>query len=765
MKTNSFLKILILGIIFLVINFTNYLNAQDFYVVDANSYNLSANCSRNVNCQEGKDYNSASRNCTVGLATLSEGTTFAVQILGTGVLLSYDTDGSTDELFEFYILTAAHIFDEPNGIDINKLFLVFNYQHQFCNRSNVSPLPNFYQVLPPRETQPKIYEIGTGGYPLNSNDDWALIKVNGRLQDKVAGLCLCGWDANPTNYVSNMSTSFPDDAACVSHPRGDVKKITTLKYQNNSDPNNMKAFGSGLNVASGTWEMNLKSGVIQIGSSGSGLVTTNKVTGCFNCVSGIASAIDAVSNDCDTRTIYYTKFEVAYPFIKDALIGDPNEGVLQGSVDHFDGINCVGFTVGGTCFDNTKNQTEDEIDCCYPNTGCNICPPCFPVSGGGEGEYSCIAYLSDFDLLEDCFNPNSRIPKVKFRIRADCGNFLRFEWRESGQNTPTGDINPNYQRTHIGGLISELTFSWDFHGGTPTFPMSKTYTLYAIDDRTIHTIATAQFPVTIYGPAIVNAGQDLSMCVNQTEQLNGQFQGGNYYANPVWQAIPSNGLNYLSNANVLNPLLTPTQVGTYRYILEVRDAMNCSGFDTLTVTVDTVTRPAVLRLTCVVPPNRYQAGRIYTAETCSTTVSSPTSTDFVGAQEVNLLPGFTASAGATFTARIAPCAVEDEPIAPPQGKLSEPQPVSESKPLAENEFEVDVFPNPNDGTFTVRYKSLTDKFISVRIYDNIGRKLIEKKWNDRLYDFEVDLSSYASGVYHVVVSDGEHTLTKKVLKK
>jgi hypothetical protein len=61
MKTISFLKNLIFTIIFLAISLTNYLKAQDFYAVDPNFYNLSADCSRNVNCLKGKEYSSASQ--------------------------------------------------------------------------------------------------------------------------------------------------------------------------------------------------------------------------------------------------------------------------------------------------------------------------------------------------------------------------------------------------------------------------------------------------------------------------------------------------------------------------------------------------------------------------------------------------------------------------------------------------------------------------------------------------------------------------------
>jgi len=252
--------------------------------------------------------------------------------------------------------------------------------------------------------------------------------------------------------------------------------------------------------------------------------------------------------------------------------------------------------------------------------------------------------------------------------------------------------------------------------------------------------------------------------VNQTEQLNGQFQGGNYYTNAFWRAMPSQAISYLSNPNIVNPTLTPTQTGTYTYTLEIRDGMNCSGFDEIIVRVDHITRPAELRLGCVVPPDYYHAGRIYTAETCSTTITAPEPTDLVGAQEVNLLPGFTASAGATFTARIAPCDVDENAQAPPPEPRTAQKAV-EKTDLKPNSFSYDLFPNPTDGTFTLRYTSTDARLVNVRLYDNIGRLLTETSWHDQNRDFEIDVSRYSAGLYHIYVSDGRQTVVKKLFKR
>jgi hypothetical protein len=252
------------------------------------------------------------------------------------------------------------------------------------------------------------------------------------------------------------------------------------------------------------------------------------------------------------------------------------------------------------------------------------------------------------------------------------------------------------------------------------------------------------------------------MCINQTEQL-GKLPPTLNTAY-TWTATPPVGLSFLSATNVSNPIITATQTGTFTYHLAVQNGSNCSGFDEIVVTVDNITRPAELRLGCVVPPDYYHAGRIYTAETCSTTITAPEPTDLVGAQEVNLLPGFTATAGATFTARIAPCDVDENAQAPPPEQRTA-QKADEKTALKPNSFSYDLFPNPTDGTFTLRYTSTDARLVNVRLYDNFGRLLTETSWHDQNRDFEIDVSRSSAGLYHIYVSDGRQTVVKKLFKR
>lgn len=738
--------------------------AQTRNRVNTIQYNNSALCTRNVNCPEGINYIPDARNCTVYIAREDTFFTSFVTGVGTGVLLNYDlADIRQDGEYQYhYLLVADHVFRKGN---YRKWYLVFNYQHPFCSRDRIYPNNRFYQILPP--TQLRLELVARSNVPaFDKDDDWVLLRINNNLSS-IPGLCLCGWDADPTQYdETGLSTTVPTNLGGVSHPKGDVKKITEFFFNPAEEANGSQAeFGNpGDPIEKGYWTVSPTSGAVQEGSSGSGLVatttkiiddTTNMV--CINCIIGTLAGTEGNRDECLDSSIYYNKFEVAFASIARFLNPDTTTGLLR-SNGTFLRAECP-HIVEASCYDNIQNQGENGVDCCVPN-GCTVCPPCFPVSGGGEN--SCIVFASDLELLRDCYHPPF-VPQVRFRTRSSgCYDFLRFEWLE--QNAVTADINPVPQVINIGGPIKEYTFSWDFHGGLPTFPMTKTYTLRIYDIRNINTLVSADIPVTIYGSAVVNAGNDLSLCVNQTEQLNGQFQGGNYYTNAFWRAMPSQAISYLSNPNIVNPTLTPTQTGTYTYTLEIRDGMNCSGFDEIIVRVDHITRPAELRLGCVVPPDYYHAGRIYTAETCSTTITAPEPTDLVGAQEVNLLPGFTASAGATFTARIAPCDVDENAQAPPPEPRTAQKAV-EKTDLKPNSFSYDLFPNPTDGTFTLRYTSTDARLVNVRLYDNIGRLLTETSWHDQNRDFEIDVSRYSAGLYHIYVSDGRQTVVKKLFKR
>lgn len=79
--------------------------------------------------------------------------------------------------------------------------------------------------------------------------------------------------------------------------------------------------------------------------------------------------------------------------------------------------------------------------------------------------------------------------------------------------------------------------------------------------------------------------------------------------------------------------------------------------------------------------------------------------------------------------------------------------------LSTRSGDVDVFPNPFTGGFTVRG---LDKDATVQIYDSRGSLIFDQKSNDRL--LRVDLPNLPSGLYNAVINSGGKTTSKNIIK-
>lgn len=79
----------------------------------------------------------------------------------------------------------------------------------------------------------------------------------------------------------------------------------------------------------------------------------------------------------------------------------------------------------------------------------------------------------------------------------------------------------------------------------------------------------------------------------------------------------------------------------------------------------------------------------------------------------------------------------------------------------ENSFS--IYPNPNNGEFTIKLKSdATD--IKVEVYDIRGRSIFDKMYNyNGNFEQTIKLSNVQSGMYLVKVSDGLKQVTKKIV--
>ena len=75
-----------------------------------------------------------------------------------------------------------------------------------------------------------------------------------------------------------------------------------------------------------------------------------------------------------------------------------------------------------------------------------------------------------------------------------------------------------------------------------------------------------------------------------------------------------------------------------------------------------------------------------------------------------------------------------------------------------------IFPNPNNGEFTVKLNSSTGNSINISVYDIRGRRIF-----DNIYDSSsnfnevINLANVQSGLYILKITDGNKIGTKKII--
>jgi hypothetical protein len=80
-------------------------------------------------------------------------------------------------------------------------------------------------------------------------------------------------------------------------------------------------------------------------------------------------------------------------------------------------------------------------------------------------------------------------------------------------------------------------------------------------------------------------------------------------------------------------------------------------------------------------------------------------------------------------------------------------------------IKVSVFPNPNNGTFTLSLESTQSQTVSIDIIDSYGRSVASKKGlgvSGQLKT-EINLNAFGKGIYSVKLNSGDNTLVKKVV--
>ena len=140
-------------------------------------------------------------------------------------------------------------------------------------------------------------------------------------------------------------------------------------------------------------------------------------------------------------------------------------------------------------------------------------------------------------------------------------------------------------------------------------------------------------------------------------------------------------------------------------------------------------------------------------------VPSSTTCQMVSSSEVVLNPGFTASNGCTFTARIDANSFNsrtDNSIAGKYESMSDQ--VTEEVPVTD----LTVFPNPSSGMFNITLPSAKNELYQIVVYDMVGRVIASTQQDSN--QFVLDLSNQVAGVYVLkAITNNQQRFTQKLI--
>ena len=75
-----------------------------------------------------------------------------------------------------------------------------------------------------------------------------------------------------------------------------------------------------------------------------------------------------------------------------------------------------------------------------------------------------------------------------------------------------------------------------------------------------------------------------------------------------------------------------------------------------------------------------------------------------------------------------------------------------------------LYPNPNKGSFNIKFDSASGNDINISVFDIRGRAIFGKTFqNTGAFDQNVNLENIQSGVYLLTVADGQRKETKKIV--
>ncbi|GHT07818.1 hypothetical protein AGMMS49525_17030 [Bacteroidia bacterium] len=143
-------------------------------------------------------------------------------------------------------------------------------------------------------------------------------------------------------------------------------------------------------------------------------------------------------------------------------------------------------------------------------------------------------------------------------------------------------------------------------------------------------------------------------------------------------------------------------------------------------------------------------------EIANTTIQNTATVNVHANKGVALKTGFWAKAGSN----VSITAGGSSTLLSTESSILEEQLTQE---VSDQKFNFDVYPNPNDGNFTVSLKVADMQPYSVEIFNSSGLLVIRAHCDAKQLTF--NRSDLPRGIYYVKVTIGANTATKKVIVK
>lgn len=80
----------------------------------------------------------------------------------------------------------------------------------------------------------------------------------------------------------------------------------------------------------------------------------------------------------------------------------------------------------------------------------------------------------------------------------------------------------------------------------------------------------------------------------------------------------------------------------------------------------------------------------------------------------------------------------------------------------DNELDLNIFPNPNNGQFEISYSSLTDLKTKIKVLDVLGKVVYQTELSNNRTT--IDLTDQAEGIYYVIlINESHNSISKKII--